>query len=314
MERRQKNTHHRYTVHLEGTTVICLLLSGGSKKKKKNCHPRECLLAEDPALAQRDHQNWYQTISFLTQTSSRPPRRNLFTARRWSVGSAHLPHWNNCCDDRLCTGMWRQALFRIFWGFGNRAKNWCCPRRRHNPSAIVFSLIIRSGFTFAFLNVKGIQWDFFLLFFYRGLPPALMCWELCRNAALQERLAVASILAQCPDIVIHNISDGYISIWRLYHWLMWHIRKGGKNTSLFALLNTHCKSFLGKIIKRTESDAFSESSSSSSRADWNIEQKQGSYHDHLFATIWLNRQGSLDTTENDALKNKGQRLRCQISC
>lgn len=30
------------------------------------------------------------------------PQHNLFTARRWSVGSAHLPHWNNCCDDRLC--------------------------------------------------------------------------------------------------------------------------------------------------------------------------------------------------------------------
>lgn len=74
---------------------------------------------------------------------------------------------------------------------------------------------------------KGFNEIFFSPLFYRGPPPALMCWELCRNAALQERLAVASILAQCPDIVIHNISDGYISIQRLYHWLMWHIRKGG---------------------------------------------------------------------------------------
>lgn len=32
----------------------------------------EYLLAEDPERAQRDHQNWFQIILFLTQTSSCP--------------------------------------------------------------------------------------------------------------------------------------------------------------------------------------------------------------------------------------------------
>lgn len=35
-------------------------------------HPHERLEAEDPEQAQRDHQDWFQIISFLTPTASRP--------------------------------------------------------------------------------------------------------------------------------------------------------------------------------------------------------------------------------------------------
>lgn len=35
-------------------------------------------------------QNWFPTILFLVQISSRPPQNNLFTAQRWSVGSVHF--------------------------------------------------------------------------------------------------------------------------------------------------------------------------------------------------------------------------------
>lgn len=65
-------------------------------------HPHEYLLAEDLEKAQWDHRNWFQIILFLTQTSSRPLSIICLQLKRWSVGSAHLPHWNNCCDDRLC--------------------------------------------------------------------------------------------------------------------------------------------------------------------------------------------------------------------
>lgn len=44
--------------------------------EKKKCLPpvpsHGRALAEDPETAQRDHQNWFQIISFLTQTPSSP--------------------------------------------------------------------------------------------------------------------------------------------------------------------------------------------------------------------------------------------------
>lgn len=40
---------------------------------------------------------------FVSHTDTiKSPQRNLFTAQRCRVGSAYLPRWNNCCDDRLC--------------------------------------------------------------------------------------------------------------------------------------------------------------------------------------------------------------------
>lgn len=120
------------------------------------------------------------------------PQHNLFTARRWSVGSAHLPHWNNCCDDRLCwehVQAWENK--HHFWLEVVETKpSWHARIIDISPVQSFRSL---DQFFFCALSYwmsKGFHGNFF----YSGLPPSLMCLEMCQNAALQDLNAVVSIL------------------------------------------------------------------------------------------------------------------------
>lgn len=145
----------------------------------------------------------FRMILFLTQTSSSPPQHNLFTARRWSVGSAHLPHWNNCCDDRL------------YWEHGqaceNKHRSWlevleCEPSRRarHRHISPVQSFRLSDQFSLCALRTRtsrGFHGVFFCFFLTEVSRPLLRVVSKGCTAGSKHSCFDG---AQHPDMIIRN--------------------------------------------------------------------------------------------------------------